>query len=154
MPNFMDIAIEEANKGVALGHGGPFGACIAKDGRLISIAHNRVLKYNDPTLHAEMQAISQAARALGRFDLSDCELYTSCEPCPMCLGAVYWARIKRVYYAATRDDAADGGFDDRKFYEDMGKGNLPEGVELIQIDRDKALVPFRRWNEKPDRKIY
>lgn len=154
MPDFMGIAIEEAKAGVLKGHGGPFGACIVKDNKLISSAHNQVLRYNDPTLHAEMQAISEAARKLGRFDLSDCELYTSCEPCPMCLGAIYWSRIRKVYFAGTRDDAADAGFDDRKFYEDMGSGHCPEGVELKQVDRERAMEAFSSWNSKPDRKIY
>ncbi len=154
MLDFMSIAVEEARKGALLGHGGPFGACIVKDGKLISVAHNNVLKANDPTLHAEMLAISEAARKLGRFDLSDCELYTSCEPCPMCLGAIYWARIGRVYYAADRDDAAKAGFDDKKFYDDMGNGRRPEGVQMFQVDKKKALAAFQAWNDKPDKTLY
>lgn len=154
MPDFMDIAIDEAEIGAKSGHGGPFGACIIKDGIVISRAHNRVLVDNDPTLHAEMQAISQAARTLGRFDLSDCELFTSCEPCPMCLGAIYWSRIGKVYYAGDRHDAADAGFDDRKFYEQMEGGRVPDGLALVQEGKAKAQRAFKAWNDKPDRRIY
>lgn len=154
MPDFMDVAVEEAVLGASCGHGGPFGACVVKDGQVIARAHNRVVVDTDPTLHAEMQAISMAARKLGRFDLSDCELYTSCEPCPMCLGAIYWARIGKVYYAGDRNDAAEAGFDDRNFYEQMESGRVPEGLSLVQIGREKALKAFRVWNEKADKVPY
>lgn len=150
----MDIAVNEALKGVLKGHGGPFGACVTLDGRVISVAHNRVIGLNDPTLHAEIQAISKAARKLGRFDLSDCELYTSCEPCPMCLGAIYWARIKKVYFAADRYDAADAGFDDKKFYDDMSSGRTIEGVELVRVGKAKATEAFKAWKDKPDKTLY
>lgn len=154
MNDFMDIAVQEAIDGSRAGHGGPFGACVVKEGKVISAAHNRVLLKNDPTLHAEMQAISEAARKLGSFDLSGCELYTSCEPCPMCLGAIYWARIKKVFFAADRYDAADAGFDDKKFYEDVENGRPPEGVEIVQSGREKALTAFLVWNQKEDRRLY
>jgi guanine deaminase len=154
MPDFMDIAIQQAKDGIRLGHGGPFGACIVQNGKLISAAHNQVLQSNDPTMHAEMQAISMAGRTLGRFDLSDCELYTSCEPCPMCLGAIYWARIKKVYYACTQDDAAAIGFDDRKFYIDIRSGKTPDLIEVAMLGRQKALAVFDDWKTQADRKVY
>ncbi|HBQ64082.1 MAG TPA: hypothetical protein DD727_04000, partial [Clostridiales bacterium] len=118
----MALAVEEARAGVSHMDGGPFGAVILKEGRVIAHAHNEVIKNSDPTAHAEMQAIRRAAAALGRFDLSDCEIVSTCEPCPMCLSAIYWARIRRMVYGCTREDAAALGFDDQRLYEVLEGG--------------------------------
>ncbi|TYQ14955.1 UNVERIFIED_CONTAM: guanine deaminase [Acetivibrio alkalicellulosi] len=154
MNSFMKTAIDEALKGVRAEHGGPFGAVIVKGHSVISKAHNEVLKNNDPTDHAEMIAIREAAKKLGRFDLSDCELYSSCEPCPMCFAAIHWAKIKKVYYGCTREDAASIGFDDNYIY-DVIKGNTDEKrVELIQIDRQDSLESFKEWEAKNNKVQY
>jgi len=113
----MKIAIEEAQIGIMTGEGGPFGAVIIKNGNVISRTHNRVLQTNDPTAHAEINAIREATEKLGRFDLSDCEIYSSCEPCPMCFSAIHWAKMKKLYYGCTREDAAQIGFDDQFIYD-------------------------------------
>lgn len=151
---FMEIAAEEAMDGVKKGHGGPFGAVIVKDNQIIAKAHNEVIKNNDPTDHAEMIAIRHAAKRLGRFDLSDCELYTSCEPCPMCLSAIHWAKIEKVYYGCTRDDAAEIGFDDKYIY-DVIKGTAEhKKVILEQIERDSCIKAFVEWKDKEDKVQY
>lgn len=150
----MRLADGEASKGLRERDGGPFGAVIVRKGKIISSAHNEVLKTKDPTAHAEIQAIRKASKKLGRFDLSDCELYTSCEPCPMCLGAIEWARIKRVYYGATRKDAAKAGFEDLDYYREFKKGSRNKPVVLKQIDRKGSLLPFKEWNNKKNKIIY
>ena len=152
MNRWMKIAYDEATKGMLANEGGPFGAVILKDGKLIAKAHNRVLQSNDPTAHAEVNAIRDASKKLGRFNLSDCILYTTCMPCPMCLGAIMWARIGTVYYGATEQDAEKGGFDDLRFYE-MLQGK-DEGLTLTQIDQKESAVLFDVWNKKEDRSIY
>ncbi|HOS49133.1 MAG TPA: nucleoside deaminase, partial [Bacteroidia bacterium] len=121
MPNkdFMKAAILAASEGLKLGKGGPFGAVVVKDGKIIAVGSNHVTSTNDPTAHAEVMAIREACRVLGTYQLSDCEIYTSCEPCPMCMGAIYWARPKKVYYASTRHDAAAAGFDDSFIYDEL-----------------------------------
>ena len=134
--------------------GGPFGAVITRHGEVVATGVNRVTANNDPTAHAEVTAIRNAARELGTFDLSDCEIYTSCEPCPMCLGAIYWARLKKVYFANNKNDAKDIGFDDSFIYDEFAKPceerKLPSEVML----RDEALEAFRLWNEKKDKVEY
>jgi len=152
MNRWMKIAYDEATKGMLANEGGPFGAVILKDGELIAKAHNRVLKSKDPTAHAEVNAIREASQKLGRFNLSDCILYTTCMPCPMCLGAIMWARIGTVYYGATEQDAEKGGFDDLRFYE-MLQGKK-EGLTLTQIDQKESAVLFDVWNNKKDKSIY
>jgi len=152
MNRWMKIAYDEATEGMLADEGGPFGAVILKDGELIAKAHNRVLASNDPTAHAEVNAIRQASQKLGRFNLSDCTLYTTCMPCPMCLGAIMWARIGIVYYGATEEDAKKGGFDDLRFYE-MLQGKK-EGLTLTQIDHKESVLLFDVWNEKENRNIY
>jgi len=152
MNRWMKIAYDEATKGMLANEGGPFGAVILKDGKLIAKAHNRVLQSNDPTAHAEVNAIREASQKLGRFNLSDCILYTTCMPCPMCLGAIMWARIGTVYYGATEQDALRGGFDDLKFYE-MLQGEK-EGLTLTQIDQKESASLFDIWNEQDDKQIY
>lgn len=147
MNDFMLKAVKEAFNGVEHNHGGPFGAVIVKEGKIISKAHNQVIKNNDPTAHAEMSAIKKASKKLGTFDLSGCEIYTTCMPCPMCLGAIKWANIKTVYYGASSRDADEIGFRDEEFYE-------KETLELKNIDRDECLKPFKAWSAKEDKTLY
>jgi len=150
---WMRLAREEARRGMNRGDGGPFGAVVVRDGEVVGRGHNRVLRSNDPTAHAEIVAVRRAARTLGRFDLSDCELYTTCEPCPMCLAAVFWARIKRVYFGCTRKDAARIGFDDKRFYDAVcGRRNPP--VRMTSLNREDCLALFDAWRKKPDRAKY
>ncbi|MEA2099764.1 MAG: molybdenum cofactor guanylyltransferase MobA [Campylobacterota bacterium] len=149
---WMQIAYDEATKGMLANDGGPFGAIIIKDEKVIATAHNEVLKTKDSTAHAEMNAIRKACKELDSFDLSGAILYTSCEPCPMCLGAIFWARISKVYYGTTKEDAARGGFDDERFYEMLsGKNN---DLTLEQIEHQKGAELFDKWLEKNDREIY
>jgi len=152
MNRWMKIAYDEAKQGMLKNHGGPFGAVIIKDGKVVSFAHNEVLTTKDPTAHAEINTISKASRILDTYDLSDCILYTTCEPCPMCLGAILWARIPKVYYGATREDAAKGGFDDSEFYDVFE--NKKNTIDLKQIDREKSNKLFEMWNKKEDSQIY
>ncbi|MDY0232668.1 MAG: nucleoside deaminase [Sulfurimonas sp.] len=152
MNRFMKIAYDEAVDGMLKNEGGPFGAVIVKDDRIISKAHNSVLVTNDPTAHAEINAIRKAAKVLGTFELDGCILYTSCKPCPMCLGAIFWARISTVYYGADEEDAARGGFDDKRFYE-MIRGKNSD-VKLIELDAKQNAKLFDMWLEKNDKKIY
>ena len=150
---FMREAIRLADESVARG-GGPFGAVIVKDGRILAGASNSVTLDNDPTAHAEVNAIRQACRELGTFDLKGSVIYASCEPCPMCLGAIYWAGIERIYYANTRADAAAADFADGFIYEDMGKPLAERTLPIIPLLRDEALHTFRRWQEKADKTVY
>jgi guanine deaminase len=148
----MQEAIKEAEKGMEKNHGGPFGAVIVKDNKIISKAHNEVFK-NDPTAHAEMEAIRKASKKLKTFNLKDCILYTSCEPCPMCLVAAYWANIKLIYYGCSSEDAEKIGFNDKSFYSIL-KGKLKPKTKKIQIDQSKCLIPFNKWKDKKDKVIY
>ncbi len=150
---FMQRAIELSIKSVENG-GGPFGAVIVKDGKIIAEASNSVTKDNDPTAHAEINAIRQAAKKLGTFDLSGCEIYTSCEPCPMCLGAIYWARLDKIYFANTRYDAAKIGFSDEFIYEELDKPYDQRKIPTIQMMREAALAAFKAWEEKEDKIEY
>jgi len=152
MNKWMKIAYNEATKGMLANDGGPFGAVIVKDDKIISQAHNEVLKSNDPTAHAEINAIRRASQTLKTFDLSECILYTSCMPCPMCLGAIFWARIKTVYYSANEDDAARGGFDDKRFYEMLDGKN--SDLDLKQLDAKESAKLFDIWLKKRDREMY
>ena len=152
MNRWMKIAYDEATSGMLANEGGPFGAVIVKDGKVIAKAHNRVLISNDPTAHAEVNTIREASQKLETFDLSECVLYTTCMPCPMCLGAIMWARIGTVYYGATEQDAAKGGFDDLKFYENLE--NKEKGLKLLQIDQEKNASLFDLWNDKEDKTLY
>lgn len=150
---FMREAIRLADESVEHG-GGPFGAVIVKDGRVVAGASNRVTLDNDPTAHAEVSAIRQACRKLGTFELKGCVIYTSCEPCPMCLGAIYWAGIDRIYYANTRDDAAAADFADGFIYEELDKPLAERSLPIVPLLRDEALHTFRRWQEKADKTVY
>ena len=152
MNKWMKIAYNEATQGMLANDGGPFGAVIVKDDKIISQAHNEVLVSKDPTAHAEVNAIRRASKELGSFDLSGCVLYTTCKPCPMCLGAVFWARISTVYYGATDKDAAKAGFDDKHFYEMMQDDN--SGLNLKQIDAQQNAGLFDLWLKKNDKEMY
>ncbi len=154
MNKFMKLALDEAFKGMRAEDGGPFGAAIVKDGKIIAIGHNEVIKTNDPTAHAEIVAIRKATKLLGRFDLSDCEIYSSCEPCPMCFSAIHWAKMKTLYFAANRNDAAKIGFDDQYIYDVIEGKDVPEQVNIIKIDRDEALGPFQEWDKKMNKVEY
>lgn len=150
---FMREAIRLASESVKQG-GGPFGAVVVKDGKIVAGSSNRVTLDNDPTAHAEVNAIRKACRVLGTFDLSGCTLYTSCEPCPMCLGAIYWAHIDRIYYGNTRKDARDIEFADDFIYDEMGKPLTERTVPIIPMLRDEAQESFRLWTEKTDKTEY
>lgn len=152
MNHWMQIACDEAVLGMKNNAGSPFGAVIMRDDIIIASAHNEVLQTNDPTAHAEINAIRKASHALGKFDLSDCVLYTTCYPCPMCMGAIFWARIPTVYYASSMDDAAEGGFDDRIFYTMIR--NPESSLDLSPIDTEKGKELFRQWLEKANRTLY
>ena len=155
MNDFMKIAIEEARRGVFSGAGGPFGAVIVKDGEIVSSAHNQVLFTQDPTMHAEIAAIREACEKLGRFDLGDCEIYSTCQPCPMCLGAVIWAKIPKLYYGASDSDAAAAGFDDERIYKVVKDGIGVDDILSAQIkDREECRELFTEWMEKDDRLMY
>ena len=150
----MKVAIEEARKGFNRNDGGPFGAAIVKDGHLIAKAHNEVLKTNDPTGHAEIRAIRKACARLENYDLSDCEIYSTSEPCPMCFAAIHWSRLKRLYYGTSRDDVAAIGFDDSLIYDILrGKTKIVQ-MERMNIDRNSCLNLLKEWNAKPDKILY
>lgn len=134
--------------------GGPFGAVIAKDGVIVAEASNSVTIDQDPTAHAEVNAIRMATRALHTFDLKACEIYTSCEPCPMCLGAIYWAHLDRIYYANNRQDAAKIGFDDEFIYEEIDRKIADRHKPMIALMRDEALGAFRMWEESTEKTEY
>ena len=152
--SFMEQAIRLAVENVNSGRGGPFAAVVVKNGKVVATGSNRVTSTNDPTAHAEVTAIREACRALNTFQLTGCELYTSCEPCPMCLGAIYWARPDRVYFAATAGDAAEAGFDDSFIYEELKRPYSERRIPLEPMMRAQGLEPFRAWNEKSDRIRY
>ena len=151
---FMARAIQLSIENVHSSNGGPFGAVIVRDGKIIAENVNRVTSTNDPTAHAEVLAIRQACTKLGVFELLDCELYTSCEPCPMCLGAIYWARISRIYFANSAEDAAEIGFDDSFIYTELKLPRAQRRIPMRQMMREEALAAFRAWAEKPDKIAY
>ena len=134
--------------------GGPFGAVIVRNGEIIARGENRVTVCNDPTAHAEVSAIREAAARLGTYDLSGCEIYSSCEPCPMCLGAIYWARLDRLYYAGTRADAANVGFDDAHIYEELPLDPSQRELPTESLLREEAQRVFEAWAKKADKKEY
>ncbi len=151
---FMARAIHLSIEAVHSGHGGPFGAVIVKGDQIIAEGLNQVTSTNDPTAHAEVQAIRQACKKLGIFQLKDCELYTSCEPCPMCFGAIYWARISKIYFANTAADAASIGFDDSFIYQELKEIHSQRRIPAVQMMRDEALAAFRAWMDKPGKIPY
>ena len=142
MKEAIKLSVENVEKG-----GGPFGAVIVKDGEIIARGANRVTSSNDPTAHAEVTAIREAAKALNTFNLKGCEIYTSCEPCPMCLAAIYWARIDRIYFGNTKTDAKNIGFDDSFIYEEIEKPINKRTIQTTQLLRDEALQAFRKWDK-------
>ena len=153
-PEFMLEAIRISREKMRRGAGGPFGAVVVRDGRIIARGWNRVTSANDPTAHAEVTAIRAACRKLKSFHLDDCELYTSCEPCPMCLAAIYWARFKKVFYANTRRDAARIEFDDDLIYREVARPVARRKLAMQQLLRPEALKVFAEWQAKPDKVRY
>jgi guanine deaminase len=151
---FMARAIQLSLDNVRSGHGGPFGAVVVQNNAIVAEGVNRVTTTNDPTAHAEVVAIREACRKLGLFELKDCELYTSCEPCPMCLGAIYWARLSRVYYGNLAADAAQIGFDDSAIYQEFTQPHAGRAIPMVQMMRDEALAAFRAWEQKPNKIPY
>ena len=145
----MRKAIELSIENVANG-GGPFGAVIARNGEIIATGVNRVTANNDPTAHAEVSAIRAAAEKLGRFDLSDCEIFTSCEPCPMCLGAIYWARLNKIYFANNKTDAKNIGFDDSFIYDELALPRDQRHLSAEEMMRNEAIKAFEAWTKKTD----
>ena len=151
---FMRRAIELARKGVDENRGGPFGCVIVKDGVIIGEGFNQVTSSNDPTAHAEIVAVRNACKTLNSFQLEGCTVYTSCEPCPMCLGAIFWARPSAIFMAATRDDAAAAGFDDDVFYSELEKPNDARELKMESLLREESQAVFQSWIEKPDKVEY
>lgn len=150
----MRHAIKLSAEKMAAGCGGPFGAVIVKNGKVIAEGFNQVTTGNDPTAHAEVVAIRNACEVLGDFDLSGCEIYTSCEPCPMCLSAIYWARLDRIYYANSRDDAARIGFDDEFLYREVCTPIKQRSIPTQQVLADEAATAFTAWEDKEDKVSY
>lgn len=144
---YMRLAIALAQRNVDEALGGPFGAVIVKDGKIIAKSANKVTASNDPTAHAEVSVIRLASKKLKTFDLSGCVIYTSCEPCPMCLGAIYWSRLSKIYYAATKHDAANAGFDDKFIYEELDLAVNERKLPVEQLMREEAVTIFDHWVE-------
>lgn len=153
MFRLIHIAIDEARRGMQNNHGGPFGAVIVKDGEIIATAHNEVLSSKDPTAHAEILAIRRASQKLKQFDLSDCEIYTTSQPCPMCLAAICWAGIKRIHYGTTTEEVASIGFNDSNIYSIL-KGEQPSEIEFMTIEREACLELLKEWENKQDKQMY
>jgi len=155
MNEYMKVAIELSKDNLNTNNGGPFGACIVKDGEIIGKGSNKVLLNNDPTAHAEIIAIREACKNINSYDLSGCELYTTCYPCPMCLSAIIWANIKKVYYGNTKEDANNIGFRDELIYEfinnNCSNNNL---LELSSLDREETIKVFNEYKDKIDKEIY
>jgi tRNA(Arg) A34 adenosine deaminase TadA len=152
--DFLTAAIRLAGQHMEAGDGGPFGAVMVHEGQVMGEGWNQVTRSNDPTAHAEIVAIRAAASKLGRFSLQGCTLYTSCEPCPMCLAAAYWARIDRLVYAASRDDAAAIGFDDAVIYQELALPIASRSLPMQQLLRAEAVQVFAAWQRKPDKVPY
>ncbi len=150
----MARAVRLAIENVRSGNGGPFGAVVVKDGKIIAEGANCVTSTNDPTAHAEIVVIRKACEKLGLFELRDCDLYTSCEPCPMCLGAVYWARPARVYFGCTAADASEAGFDDSLIYQEIPQPHSERKIPMLQLMRAEALEAFRAWKQQPNKISY
>jgi guanine deaminase len=153
-PDFMRRAIELALQNVRTARGGPFAAVVVKDGAIVAEGTNLVTATNDPTAHAELVAIREACRKLGDFQLAGCDLYSTCEPCPMCLGAIYWARPARVFYASTAADAAAAGFDDALIYDELKKSPSLRRIPMAQLLHDESLANFSAWNQQQNKKPY
>ena len=158
MNEYMKVAKELANENLTTNEGGPFGACVVKEGKIIGKGANKVLLNNDPTAHAEVMAIRDACKNINSHDLSGCEIYTSCYPCPMCLSAIIWSNVKRVYYENTKKDAAEIGFRDDFIYNYIGKlaNDIDDNniLELKNIDREETIEEFKKFKNKIDKTIY
>ena len=155
MNEYMKVAKELAEENLTTNAGGPFGACVVKDGEIIGRGSNKVISENDPTAHAEINAIREACKNIGSHDLSGCELYTSCYPCPMCLSAIIWANIKKVYYGNTKEDAAEIGFRDEFIYEYIKNGNSNVDVLALEsMDREETIKAFEEYKAKDDKIDY
>ncbi len=152
--NFMNEAISLSRKGITGNEGGPFGCVIVKGNEIIGRGWNMVTSTNDPTAHAEVVAIRDACKRLGSFQLNDCEVFTSCEPCPMCMGAIYWARPRKVYYGNSKEDAAAIGFDDSFIYSELTSGLQDRTIEMVSIGRNDAFKVFEEWSSKTDKTPY
>lgn len=151
---FMKEAIALSKKGSENGEGGPFGCVIVKDNVIVGYGNNKVTSTNDPTAHAEVVAIRDACKTLGTFQLDGCEVFTSCEPCPMCLGAIYWARPKAIYYANNRQDAAAIGFDDSMIYDEFIKPLDERKIPMLSVSREEAIKVFEEWKLTGDKTLY
>jgi guanine deaminase len=151
---FMMRAIQLAIENVGLGQGGPFGAVVVKGDAIVAEGVNRVTSTNDPTAHAEVVAIREACGKLRTFELKGCELYTSCEPCPMCLGAIYWAHVSRIYFGAVAKDASEAGFDDSAIYQQLAVEHSRRSIPMVQMMRQEALAAFRAWADQPNKIRY
>ncbi len=151
--DYLREAIDIARENQEIG-GGPFGALIVKDGEIIAKSGNTVTLDNDPTSHAEINAIREACKKLNHFELKGCILYSSCEPCPMCLGAIYWSRLDVVYFSAAREDAKDAGFDDSFIYDELNIPTENRSIPMYQLDRKSGLTPFEEWKEREDKIEY
>jgi len=155
MNKHMQMAVEAGFENIRNGEGGPFGAVIVRNGEVVARARNKVLLTNDPTMHAEMIAIRQACETLARFDLSDCEIYSTCMPCPMCMGAIFWARIPKLYFGALDSDADAIGFSDKFIYDAIRDGfQGQEALAIETLDREGCLELFRAWENKQDKEMY
>lgn len=150
----MKAAIRLSEEGMEANEGGPFGAVVVRNNQIIATGKNKVTSSNDPTAHAEVVAIRKACEFLNSFQLEDCIIYTSCEPCPMCLGAIYWARPKAVFYACTKEDAAAIGFDDQFIYEEINAAISERKIEFHNIAREKGKKVFKKWVKKSDKTEY
>lgn len=151
---FMKRAIELAEEGMDSNSGGPFGCIIVKDDKIVAEGFNKVTSTNDPTAHAEVVAIRKACQKLKTFQLTDCTIYTSCEPCPMCFGAIYWARPKMVYFGCDKKDAAKINFDDQFIYDELDKEFEERDIKFVRLLRNDALPVFQKWNDKMDKTKY
>src|ERR1700691_5502071 len=151
---FMVRAIQLSLDNVLSGRGGPFGAVVVKDGAILAEGANEVTSTIDPTAHAEMMAIRRACQKAGTFELQGCEIYTSCEPCPMCLGAIYWARLSRIYFASAAADASRIGFDDSMIYREIARPLNKRTIPIVQLMREESLAAFRAWEAKPNKIVY
>ena len=151
---FMDMVISLAESNIVKQDGGPFGAVVVKDGVVVGKGSNHVTLNNDPTAHAEVEAIRDASNNLGTFNLEGCEIYASCEPCPMCLGAIYWSRIGKLYYAGTKDDAAKAEFDDSYIYKEFELPKDQRAIPSVQMMRDKAVKVFQNWIDSENKIPY
>ncbi|WP_174734584.1 nucleoside deaminase [Mesobacillus harenae] len=151
---FMKVALQIAFENVSESHGGPFGAVVVKDGKIVGTGRNEVTYLNDPSAHAEIQAIRSACKTLNTFQLDGCEIYSSCEPCPMCMGAIFWARPKAVYFACTKEDAAKIGFDDQFIYEQLALAVEERQLKMIQLSDQTAEEPFKAWTDSMQKVTY